>query len=160
MLSKAGNNKPESKEPSLSPEEKADVKIASSMLTQSFLSEEGSQALAKALSTPEPAKAVAMIISQIIEMAQTESQQTDTPLTPTVWLMDGGAIDEAEDDIEAVAEASGIQLPEGFEEALIDEVAVLIERRAAEFQKAPQDGAPSPAPVPGQPMGGAPNGMG
>jgi len=132
-------------------------------LTTSLLSEQGEQALVTALAGPEPEKAVAIIIAQIIEMAQTESGQTDIPMTPTVWLMEGGAIDNAEEDIEAVAEANGIELPDDFEEMVIDEVAtVLMKRREAILAQQQQGGGapPSPAPMPGQPMGGMPNGMG
>lgn len=169
MLSKApmkmkemeGEEK-ESSGPKLSPEEAADLKIASSLLTTSLLSEQGEQALVTALSGPEPEKAVAIIIAQIIEMAQTESGQTDIPMTPTVWLMEDGAIDNAEEDIEMIAEANGIELPDDFEDMIIDEVALLLERRAGEFQKSQQQqpAGGAPAPMPGQPMGGMPNGMG
>lgn len=143
---------------SMSPDEAADLKIASSILTQSFLSEEGEQALATALASPEPAKAVAVLIAQLIEMTQTETANTDTPMTPTVWLMEDGAIDNAEEDIEKVAEANGIELPDGFEELVIDEVAQLLARRGESIQQgATGQQAPSgPAPV----MGGMPNGMG
>jgi hypothetical protein len=160
MLSKAPMTKQE--QPKMSEEEKADLKIASSILTQSFLSPEGEQALATALGSPEPAKAVAVIISQLIEMTQTETANTPTPMNPTVWLADGGAIDNAEEDIEKVAEANGIELPEGFEEMVIDGVAELLARRSESIQQESAGAqqasqAPSgPAPM----MGGMPNGMG
>ena len=54
--------------PKLSPEEAADLKIASSLLTTSLLSEQGEEALVTALSGPEPEKAVAIIIAQIIDV--------------------------------------------------------------------------------------------
>lgn len=151
----------------LSKEEAADLKIASSLLTTSLLSEQGEEALATALTGPEPEKAVAVLISQIIEMAQTESADTEIPMTPTVWLMEDGAIDNAEEDIEAVAEANGVELPEDFIELVVDEVAaVLMKRRddiIAQQEANGGGGAPSPgaAPLPGQPQqGGMPNGMG
>jgi hypothetical protein len=148
--------------PKLSPEEAADLKIASSLLTTSLLSEQGEQALVTALSGPEPEKAVAVIIAQIIEMAQTESGQTDIPMTPTVWLMEDGAIDNAEEDIEMIAEANGVELPDDFVELVIDEVATVLMKRREDILAKQQGGGapPSPAPMPGQPMGGMPNGMG
>lgn len=148
--------------PKLSPEEAADLKIASSLLTTSLLSEQGEQALVTALSGPEPEKAVAIIIAQIIEMAQTESGQTDIPMTPTVWLMEDGAIDNAEEDIEMIAEANGVELPDDFVELVIDEVATVLMKRREDILAKQQGGSapPSPAPMPGQSMGGMPNGMG
>lgn len=115
-----------------SSDEEADLKIASSMLTQAVLSDQGSESLLAALNTPEPAKAVAMILAQIMEMALTESLQTETPMSPGVWLMEDGAIDEAGDDIEAVALTAGIELPEDFIEEVIDSVAILIQERGAQ----------------------------
>jgi hypothetical protein len=89
-------------------------------------------------------------------------------MSPTVWLMEDGAIDNAEEDIEKVAEANGIELPEGFEEAVIDEVAAVLMKRREDIL-AQQNGAggqpPQQAPggaAPAAPtmMGGMPNGMG
>jgi hypothetical protein len=175
MLSKAPTSKKqepmekeESQSSKLSSEEAADLKIASSILTQSFLSPEGESSLAQALSSPEPAKATAVLIAQLIEMTMTETANTDTPMSPTVWLMEDGAIDNAEEDIEKVAEANGIELPEGFEEAVIDEVAAVLMKRREDIL-AQQNGAggqpPQQAPggaAPAAPtmMGGMPNGMG
>lgn len=169
MLSKAPNKSREMMEQededegsSIPKEMKADKQIASSMLTQAFLSEQGEASLVTALQSPEPAKAVAVIISQIMEMALTESMNTDTPMSPEVWLMEDGAIDEAEDDIEAVAVANDIALPEDFAESIIDNVAMILQKRgesgAAMEQGGGMGGAPSPAPMPA--MGGMPNGMG
>ena len=166
MLSKAmmGNEKEMGKEQSKIPKElQADKKIAASMLTQAFLSEQGEASLVTALQSPEPAKAVAVIISQIMEMALTESMNTNTPMRPEVWLMEDGAIDEADDDIEAVASANGIDLGDGdqFIESVIDNVAMILQKRGEEgsaMEQQPQAGGA--APMPGQPMGGAPNGMG
>jgi hypothetical protein len=166
MLSKAPKQQQQEMEgeeesmPSLTKEQAADLKIASSILTTAFLSEEGEQALVTAIDSPEPAKAVAVMISQLIEMAQTESGQTNTPLDPTVWLMEEGAIDEASDDIEKVAEANGIVLPDDFEEMVIDEVAQLLSRRSESIQQG-QGSQPPQAPAgPAPMMGGMPNGMG
>ena len=128
----------------LSKEEQADLKIASSILTQSFLSEEGEASVLEALNTPEPAKAVAIIIAQLIEMTQTDSADTPIPMSPTVWLMEDGAVDEAEDDIEAIAAANGIELPEDFGEMIVDELAVILQERAKGFQQQEQ---PSQAPT-------------
>lgn len=167
MLSKAPKmqEEMESEGSSLPKELQADKKIAASMLTQAFLSEQGEESLLVALRSPEPAKAVAVIIAQIMEMALTDTMGTNTPMSPEVWLMEDGAIDEAEDDIEAVAEANGIDLGDDdqFIESVIDNVAMILQKRGEEgaAMEAQGGGAPpSPAPMPGQPMGGMPNGMG
>jgi hypothetical protein len=73
--------------------------------------------------------------------------------------MEDGAIDEAEDDIEMIAEANGIELPEDFIEGVIDNVAVLIQRRGEEGATMEQQGGQQPA-GPAPMMGGMPNGMG
>ena len=167
MLSKAPkmSEDMEKKESTLPKEVQADKKIAASMLTQAFLSEQGEESLVVALQSPEPAKAVAVIIAQIMEMALTDTMNTDTPMSPEVWLMEDGAIDEADDDIEAVARANGIDLGDDdqFIESVIDNVAMILQKRGEEgaaMEAQGGGGPPSPAPMPGQPMGGMPNGMG
>jgi hypothetical protein len=161
MLSKAPvtQEKDEAAGNSIPQEMQADKKIAAAMLTNAFLSEQGEQSVVAALSSPEPEKAMAMVIAQIMEMTLTESMNTDTPMSPEVWLMEDGAIDEAEDDIEKVAEANGIALPDEFIEGVIDNVAALLQKRgeegaAMEQQPGPPQGGPAPT------MGGMPDGMG
>lgn len=168
MLSKAPQRMREEEENgtnSLPKEMQADKKIAAAMLTNAFLSEEGEQSVVAALSSPEPQKALAMVIAQLMEMALTESFNTDTPMSPEVWLMEDGAIDEAEDDIEKVAEANGVELPDDFIEGVIDNVAVLLQKRgeqgaAMEQQQQQQPGQGQPPAGPAPMMGGMPNGMG
>lgn len=166
MLSKAqANMPPEEMEAegggAFTPDEQADLKIASSILTQNILGRETSGAFMTAISSPEPAKAVATIIAQIMEMTITDSMQTDTPMSPLVWLSEDGAIDESEEDFEMLAQAAGVPLPPDFADMVVDEVAAIVQMRAQEEQgqgqQPPQGGGGQPmAPVPGnnQPMGG------
>lgn len=156
MLSKAPKpNASSPQESDLSAEEEKDSQIAASMLTQTFLSDQGADSLATALATPEPAKAVAIIVSQVIEMAQRESAKTEAPMSPRVWLAEGGAIDDAAEDVYKVAQANGIELPSGFFSQLKQEVAGLLQRRGKELAaqgEAPPGGAPEQQPA----GGGAP----
>jgi hypothetical protein len=128
----------------------SDMRIASSLLTQSVLSPEGSQSVATALQSPEPIKALAVIVAQIMEMAITESMNTDTPMDPSVWLMDGGAIDDSAQDFMKVAEANGVDLPPTFVDDLVDQVAEVVAARAEGEQQQQQGGGG------GMPMEGAP----
>jgi len=144
---------------------KEDIRIASAILTDSFLSEEGEPSLVAALSSPEPAKAVGIIVAQVIEMTQTETMQTPVPMNAEVWFMEDGAIDDSAGDIESVAGKNGIELPEDFIEQVIDEtMAVLMKRKESMAQEEQAGGGQppqpnGPAPVPNG-MGGMPNGMG
>lgn len=167
MLSKAPQRMSEEREEAstLPKELQADKKIAASMLTQAFLSEKGEESLVVALQSPEPTKAVAVIIAQLMEMALTDTMNTRTPMSPEVWLMEDGAIDEAADDIEAVAQANGIDIGDDdqFIESVIDNVAMILQKRGEEgaaMEAQGGGGPPPPAPMPGQPTGGMPNGMG
>jgi len=143
---------------------KEDIRIASAILTDSFLSEEGESSLVTALSSPEPAKAVGVILAQVIEMTQTETMQTPVPMNPEVWFMEDGAIDDSGNDILSVAGANGIDLPPDFIEQVVDEtMAVLMKRQESMGQQGQPQGGGQPPQAPAGPapmMGGMPNGMG
>lgn len=90
--------------------DRADQKIAVGLATTQILSPEGSKIVIKALQSQNPPKMLAAFLSRVIEMIMTNSMSTDIPMSPVVWLSEGGAIDELGEIIQAVADKTGIQI--------------------------------------------------
>lgn len=138
----------------LDKEELLDQEIASAALFEGLLSEEGQNAVSKALQSPEPAKALALLIYNVIEPAQVASMDSDTPLSPRVWLANGGAVDELLDELEDLASNFGMD-EEMFESMLPgvkQEVAAILQKRGQDLQQqgvSASQPRPSPAPMPG-----------
>lgn len=163
--SKPANTGEAPKKERLSEEEEMDREVASAALFEGLLSDNGIQALNKAFKTPEPAKAVAMLIFNVIEPAQVASMDSETPLSPRVWLAGGGAVDELLDEVADNADLFGVeedQIEEMYS-PIKQEVTSLLQQRGEALQQegmqasqAPPQQAPVPMPGGGSPMmGGA-----
>lgn len=165
MLSKAPtNSRPPMEEESaprqedkLNKDEMMDQEIASAALFEGLLSEEGLSAIERALKSPEPAKALALLIYNVIEPAQVASMDTDTPISPRVWLANGGAVDELFDELYELAGALGVDddmLEEMFP-SIKQEVAGILAKRGADLQQQGMSASQPPSPAPVPTMGGA-----
>ena len=85
-----------------------DIKTAHGMLGSMIFEPEGEQAVVKALSSSNPPKMLAMFLIQGIEMIQKHSMETDTPLDPRIWLVEGGVVDELMAEIAEIAADNGV----------------------------------------------------
>lgn len=142
-----------------------DQKIAVGLAASQILSQEGSQVVLKALSSGNPPKMIAMFLAQVIEQAMTMSISTDIPMTPVVWLANGGAVDELGEIFQAVADKNGIEVDaEGMMPAVKQELAAVLKQRGGQLQGQmeqeqqgpPQEQPMDPGQAPTQPMIGAP----
>lgn len=160
MLSKARKNPQEAAptpqgEDKLNEEELLDQEVASAALFEGLLNEQSLGAVGKALNSPEPAKAVALLIFNVIEPAQVASMDTETPISPRVWLANGGAVDELMDELASLGEMFGMD-----EEDILDmtpsikqEVAAVLQKRGSDLQAQGAQSQRGPAPAPPQPQG-------
>lgn len=151
MLSKAPSKQPnEPPSDSLNDDEKMDQEIASAALFDGLLNEQSLAAISKAFKSPEPAKAVALLIFNVIEPAQVASMDTDTPISPRVWLANGGAVDELIDELADLGEMFGLD-----EESVLDmapvikrEVAAILQKRGSDLQAQASQAQTPQAPAP------------
>jgi nucleotide-binding universal stress UspA family protein len=123
-------------------------------LFEGLLSEQGLNAISKALNSPEPAKALALLIYNVIEPAQVASMDSDTPISPRVWLASGGAVDELTDELYELAGALGVdeEMLEEIFPSVKQEVAAILQKRGQDLQQQGMSASqpqPSPAPMPG-----------
>lgn len=152
------------KQERLSEEEEMDREVASAALFEGLLGDEGIGALTKAFNSPEPTKAVALLIFSVIEPAQVASMDSDTPISPRVWLAGGGAVDEFLDEVADNADLFGLE-EDQVEEMygpIKQELTGILQKRGESLQQEGMQASqpqqqPSPAPMPG---GGQPNMMG
>jgi hypothetical protein len=145
----------------LNDQESMDQEIASAALFEGLLNEQSLNAVGKALGSPEPAKALALLIFNVIEPAQVASMDTDTPLSPRVWLARGGAVDEFLDELADLGDMFGMEDEDILDmaPAIKQEVAGILQQRGsdlqaqgAQAQQAQAQSAPQ-APAPQAPMG-------
>jgi hypothetical protein len=159
MLSKAQEKSPSPQakarpEDRLDEDELLDQEIASAALFEGLLSESGLDAIGKALRSPEPAKALGVIIYNVIEPAQVASMDSDTPISPRVWLSTGGAVDELMDELADLGGMFGMEEDEILDMAgpVKREVAAILQKRGQDLQQQGMSASqpqPSPAPMPG-----------
>lgn len=136
-----------------------DVDIGASSIVSLVLSPEGREGFLKAASSPEPVKALAMILSQVIEMAITGLEKAKMGVSPSVWLAPNGALADASRTLIAFANKNQIPLDESVMDAVAKEVSMLLTKRGESMaQGQPQGGQPpqgepqppaGPAPMPG-----------
>lgn len=137
-----------------------DRDIAASSLVSMMLSQDGSQTFLKAMSSPEPVKAVALLISQVIEMTIAGLQKAEIELDPAVWLAPDGALDDASKTLFAYAKKQGVNVDASMLDAIKQEVAQLLVQRGESMRQQEQGGQPpptGPAPSPSgapSPQGG------
>ena len=175
MLSNPPNSgskgsKGEGKAPSqgrLSDEEEMDQEIGTAVLVDTFLGGEGEQGISRALNSPEPAKALAIQIFSVIEATQTESMDTEMPLSPRMWLAQGGAVDDFMEDLSEFGPRFGADSAtiEGLAPSVKQELVTMFQARSKDLagQAAqqggggmggpPQAGPPAPMPPQQQPGG-------
>ncbi len=144
--------------------DEADQKIAVGLATAQILTEEGAQVVAKALSSGNPPKILAAFLAQLIEMIQTHSASTDIPMSPVVWLAEGGAVDELGEIFEVVAEKAGVEFDEeAIMPAVKQELARILQQRGQQLRQqadgaqqgpSPQDSVQAPQQGIAAPMGG------
>lgn len=138
--------------------DQTDLDIAASSIVSMVLDPKGKEAFSKAVSSPEPVKALALVLSQFVETAITGFDSAGIDVSPQVWLSPDGALADASPVLMGLAEKMGIPLDEATLDAVAVEVSKLLVQRGESMQQ--EQGAPpmvGPAP---SPMGGQPNVMG
>jgi hypothetical protein len=118
----------------------------------------GKEAFSKAVSSPEPVKALALVLSQFVETAITGFDSAGIDVSPQVWLSPDGALADAAPVLMGLAEKMGIQLDEATIDAVATEVSKLLVQRGESMQQ--EQGVPPPGGPAPSPMGGQPNVMG
>jgi hypothetical protein len=138
--------------------DQADLDIASSSIVSMVLDPKGKEAFSKAVSSPEPVKALALVLSQFMEVAISGLESSGIKISPQVWLSPDGALAEASPVLIGLAEKMGIPLDEPTLDAVAAEVSKLLVQRGESMQQ--EQGAPPMAGPAPSPMGGQPNVMG
>lgn len=138
--------------------DQADLDIASSSIVSMVLDPKGKEAFSKAVSSPEPVKALALVLSQFMEVAISGLESSGIKISPQVWLSPDGALAEASPVLIGLAEKMGIPLDEPTLDAVAAEVSKLLVQRGESMQQG-QGAPPMAGPAP-SPMGGQPNVMG
>ena len=156
MLSKT--EKPMMEEKEQSGFDQTDLDIAASSIVSMVLDPKGKEAFSKAVSSPEPVKALALVLSQFMEVAISGLESSGIKISPQVWLSPGGALAEASPVLIGLAEKMGIPLDEATLDAVAVEVSKLLVQRGESMQQ--EQGAPPMAGPAPSPMGGQPNVMG
>lgn len=156
MLSKT--EKPMMEEKEQSGFDQTDLDIAASSIVSMVLDPKGKEAFSKAVSSPEPVKALALVLSQFVETAITGFDSAGIDVSPQVWLSPDGALADASPVLMGLAEKMGIPLDEATLDAVAAEVSKLLVQRGESMQQ--EQGAPPMAGPAPSPMGGQPNVMG
>lgn len=138
--------------------DQTDLDIAASSIVSMVLDPKGKEAFSKAVSSPEPVKALALVISQFVETAITGFDNAGIDVSPQVWLSPDGALADAAPVLMGLAEKIGIPLDEATLDAVAAEVSKLLVQRGESMQQ--EQGAPPMAGPAPSPMGGQPNVMG
>lgn len=138
--------------------DQADLDIASSAIVSMILTPEGKEAFTKAVSSPEPVKAIAWILAKLMESVIGQLEGSGIKISPQVWLSPDGALAEASPVLIGLAEKMGIPLDEPTLDAVAAEVSKLLVQRGESMQQG-QGAPPMAGPAP-SPMGGQPNVMG
>lgn len=156
MLSKT--EKPRMEEKEQNGFDQTDLDIAASSIVSMVLDPKGKEAFSKAVSSPEPVKALALVISQFVETAITGFDNAGIDVSPQVWLSPDGALADAAPVLMGLAEKMGIPLDEATLDAVAAEVSKLLVQRGESMQQ--EQGAPPMAGPAPSPTGGQPNVMG
>ena len=138
--------------------DQTDLDIAASSIVSMVLDPKGKEAFSKAVSSPEPVKALALVLSQFVETAITGFDSAGIDVSPQVWLSPDGALADAAPVLMGLAEKMGIQLDEATIDAVATEVSKLLVQRGESMQQ--EQGVPPPGGPAPSPMGGQPNVMG
>jgi hypothetical protein len=138
--------------------DQTDLDIAASSIVSMVLDLKGKEAFSKAVSSPEPVKALALVLSQFVETAITGFDSAGIDVSPQVWLSPDGALADAAPVLMGLAEKMGIQLDEATIDAVATEVSKLLVQRGESMQQ--EQGVPPPGGPAPSPMGGQPNVMG
>ena len=138
--------------------DQADLDIASSSIVTMVPDPKGKEAFSKAVPSPEPVKALALVLSQFMEVAISGLESSGIKISPQVWLSPDGALAEASPLLIGLAEKMGIPLDEPTLDAVAAEVSKLLVQRGESMQQG-QGAPPMAGPAP-SPMGGQPNVMG
>ena len=85
---------PDSERDELPPEENLDVQIGTSIVNKMLQNPEAQSVIQEALNGQgDPAAQLGLFLSQMIDKIQTKMDKTPTPLSPRIWLSQGGVID-------------------------------------------------------------------
>lgn len=128
----------------LNDEEELDVEIGVAILTKLLREPEAQGLFEEALSgAGDPAAKLGVLFSQAIEEVQTRMQDTPIPLSPRIWLSDGGVIDRMLEDV---------GLPPQITSGVKDEIANILKLRVQSRQGPAGQGQPEGPPMDQQAM--------
>lgn len=135
-------------------EEELDGDIGFGLLASLIHAQETQPILQDALSTPNPVPAIAQIVAQSVDKVASKSEEKGMPLSPRIWLSEGGAVDRALNEIGNIAMAMGVEFGESARSAAFGEVIDALKLAREAETRGQQGGAGMGAP----PMGAAPVG--
>lgn len=126
--------KPEPKAPDLT-EEQLDTQIAAGAAAKMLSTPQAIKILQDGFQSPNAVRTVGMFVAQLVERVQDMSEESDIPLNPGVWFMEGGVLDEIGDELSDIAESVGAE----FTKSTMDEIKAVVmqigEQRAAQEEQ-------------------------
>jgi hypothetical protein len=150
-----------------SKQDRLDVKLASSLVLNPLLADEGIQALQQAMqSATDPATGLAMAVFQAIGQVRDQAAQRGVPLSDRIWTARGGVLDTVIENVCQVLASVPPEMPEAtspeFMQDVKEEVWNLMEEqegaaepgRGATGGMPPEMGAPQQQPPSGPPQAG------
>lgn len=141
----------------LSKAEALDVRVASSLVLNPLLQDDGISALQQAAqSASDLPAAMALAIFQALGQVKDAVKQKGIPLSSKIWTAAGGVLDVVIKDVCQALASVPPEIPEaadpGFMQDVKEEVFNLMEGNGQQGAPAPQEGMPSQGP-PQQPAG-------
>lgn len=106
-----------------SKQDRLDVKLASSLVLNPLLADEGIQALQQATqSAADPATGLAMAIFQAIGSVRDQAAQRGVPLSDRIWTARGGVLDTVIQNVCQALAAVPPEMPEAMDEEFMQDV--------------------------------------
>ncbi len=139
-------------------EEELDGDIGFGLLASLIYAQETQPILQDALSAANPIPAIAQIVAQSVDKVASKSEEKGMPLSPRVWLSEGGAVDRALDEIGNIAQKMGVDFGESARSAAFGEVIDALKLARGAKARGQQGGGGMGAPPMGEAPVGAPSG--
>lgn len=121
----------------LSDEDEQDIDIAIAAALQMIDTPEGEEQIQKIMSQPNPAKLLALFLSQMIEAVMTGEGGDE--INPAVWFAEGGVLDDMTPELSDLA---GTDLSEIMPDVKAQTLEI-IKKRAGQFQQEGQEAPPA-----------------
>lgn len=147
----------------LSKDEMQDTEIAFGMMRNLLTAKEGNGVLMDALSKPNPAPALSLILSTIVGKVAKKMDEKGLGLSPRVWLAEKGAVDRTIDHVAEVAKKNKVPFDDALQSqvfgGVVDQLK-LAQEADANGENSPPEGEEAPPQQeeqgPSPPMAGGP----